>query len=152
MYRLLSEKIAAVPVWVKLVALFLVAGAVALALPAAAGSGHGVIESVLERGYVWYMLLVLLIVKIVMIILCGGAGATGGLFIPVLTVGALAGGLLAELLVFFGVPSEYYSIIVTVTISAFLGATLPRSDYGHSFFYRGSGRILTIFFFPQQEC
>lgn len=146
MYRLLSEKIAAVPVWVKLVALFLVAGAVALALPAAAGSGHGVIESVLERGYVWYMLLVLLIVKIVMIILCGGAGATGGLFIPVLTVGALAGGLLAELVVFLGVPSEYYSIIVTVTISAFLGATLRAPITAIVFFIEALGGFNNILF------
>ena len=96
MYKLLSEKIKAVSIEVKLIFLFVLIGLVGLLLPSAVGSGHSVIDGIMIREYLWYMILTLLAVKIILIRLCGGAGATGGLFLPILTIGALTGGLLAE--------------------------------------------------------
>ena len=121
-------------------------GLVGLLLPSAVGSGHSVIEGIMIREYLWYIILTLLAVKIILIILCGGAGATGGLFIPILTIGALTGGLLAELMLLTGVPSEYYSVIVTVTIASFLGATLRAPITAIVFFIEAFSGFNNILF------
>lgn len=146
MYKLLSEKIKAVSIEVKLIFLFVLIGLVGLLLPSAVGSGHSVIDGIMIREYLWYMILTLLAVKIILIILCGGAGATGGLFIPILTIGALTGGLLAELMLLTGVPSEYYSVIVTVTIASFLGATLRAPITAIVFFIEAFSGFNNILF------
>lgn len=144
LYSLLGEKIRKVPTEVKLIAVFILVGAAGLILPAAAGSGHSVIEQVNGRGMVWYMIAVLLVVKVVLILLCGGAGATGGLFIPVLTVGALTGGLIAELCLVLNMPAEYYSAVVLMTVSAFLGATLRAPITALLFFIEALGGINNV--------
>ncbi len=146
MYSLLGERIKAVPIEVKLIILFFIIGAVGLVLPAASGSGHAVIENVLDHNVLWYMLLTLLIVKIVTVVLCGGAGATGGLFVPILTVGALSGGILAEILVSCGVPASYYELIVTFCIASFLGATLRAPITAVLFFVEALGGFNNILF------
>lgn len=146
-YSLLSEKLTRkLTLEVKLMVLFVLVGAVGLVLPSAVGSGHGVIEKLFDRGYVWYTVLALFFVKIIMIILSGGAGATGGLFIPILTVGALTGGLIAEMLIGFGFTDRYYAVIVTVTVAAFLGGTLRAPVTALVFFIEALGGMNNVLF------
>lgn len=140
-YKVFSERLTRVPHAVKLAVLFVLVGAVALILPQAAGSGHSVIESLLDRKLVWTLILALLLVKIVLILLSGGAGATGGLFIPVLTVGALTGALVAEAAVALGLPEWCYAPVVAVTIAAFLGGTLRAPLTALAFFMEALGGI-----------
>ena len=146
MYKLLSERLTKISLEFKLIALFVLVGAVGLILPAAVGSGHGVIETLFDRGYVWYTVLALFLVKIVMIILSGGAGATGGLFIPILTVGALTGGLIAETLIAMGFSESWYAVIVTVTVAAFLGGTLRAPITALVFFIEALGGMNNVLF------
>lgn len=153
LYWLLGEKIKNVPIEIKLIVLFLIVGVVGLILPAAAGSGYSVIEKVVSRNQmIWYVMAILLVVKIVLILLCGGAGATGGLFIPVLTVGALTGGLLAELFIAVGLPEQYYSAVVLITISSFLGATLRAPITALLFFIEALGGINNVWIAALSLC
>lgn len=140
-YKYLSGRKLPIPHWAVLAILFAAVAAVAIALPLAAGSGHGLIEALLERKVVWGVILALLAVKIVLITVSGGAGATGGLFIPVLTVGALTGALLAELAIALGAPEAYYAPILLITVAAFLGGTLRAPVTAIAFFIEALGGI-----------
>ncbi|MDR1948859.1 MAG: ClC family H(+)/Cl(-) exchange transporter [Spirochaetaceae bacterium] len=66
------------------------------------GGGHGLIES-LSRGERTLELLILILGgKILFTALCYGSGTAGGIFLPLLACGALAGDILGELLTMAG--------------------------------------------------
>ncbi|MDR2021245.1 MAG: ClC family H(+)/Cl(-) exchange transporter [Treponema sp.] len=63
------------------------------------GGGHGLIESLSVTERSLGMLAVLLAGKILFTALCYGSGTAGGIFLPLLACGALAGDLLGHLLI-----------------------------------------------------
>ena len=54
------------------------------------GSGHGLVEGMMEEK-VWYLVLSYLVIRFVITLIGGNAGASGGIVIPSLAMGALIG-------------------------------------------------------------
>ena len=113
-----------VPLWLKILAAFILTGAVGLYATDALGGGAGIIRKTATLSFEWKTLLVLLAIKLFTIIFCSANGVTGGLFIPILSVGAMFGGLMAKLLVSMGMGEEYYNTIVLICMCAFLGGVM----------------------------
>ena len=67
--------------------------------------------------------LLLLVFKIVITAACIGFGFFGGVFGPALFIGAAVGSLLTGVLVFWGLPVEYYSVLSVATMAA-VGASV----------------------------
>lgn len=111
-----------IPQWLKLVFAFLLCGGVGLALVDTVGGGHALIMNIGNGKYLWWMLLVILAVKLVLIPVCFNSGATGGLFIPMLTIGALIGGLFGNLFTLAGLDANVFKLLIVVSMSAFFGA------------------------------
>ncbi len=79
----------------KLLLPFLLAGVVGLLLPQALGGGTGLMQT-LARGHLALPLLAaLLAAKLLFSLASFGSGAPGGIFLPVLSIGALCGALFA---------------------------------------------------------
>lgn len=113
------------PRLVKLIAVFVLVGIAGLFLADSLGGGLGLIAKLMNGGIVWTTVLILLVVKLVLIVLSFDSGATGGLFVPMLAIGALVGALFAELFVSTGVlDAAYYNTVVLVSMAAFLGAVV----------------------------
>lgn len=115
------------PQWLKLIIAFLFCGCVSLALIDVVGvdtigGGHSLIMSIGNGKFVWWMLLVLLSVKLMLIPVSFNSGATGGLFIPMLTIGALLGGLFGNLFQMAGLETSLYKLLIVISMSAFFGA------------------------------
>jgi H+/Cl- antiporter ClcA len=70
------------------------------------GGGHGLIESLSQTGRSLELLLILLAGKIIFTALCYGSGTSGGIFLPLLACGALAGNILGLVLYHAGYISE----------------------------------------------
>lgn len=88
------------------------------------GSGHNLIEEIVENGNiaVW-LLITVLIVRTLLLVLAGEVQITGGKFLPALAIGALLGELSARGLIHMGlIDSEYRTILILMGIAAFLGA------------------------------
>lgn len=112
------------PQWFKLVFTFLLCGCVGLALVDTVGGGHSLIMNIGNGNYIWWMLLVLLLVKLILIPVSFNSGATGGLFIPMLTIGALLGGLFGNLFQMAGLETSLYKLLIVISMSAFFGASV----------------------------
>jgi H+/Cl- antiporter ClcA len=105
--------------------LFLLTGIFGLLLSETIGSGHDLINVLLKKeNLMFYILAILIIYKIITISLCVSSGVTGGIFVPILTIGALIGAVLAKILIYFGLPDMYYQTIIALSICAFLGSSL----------------------------
>lgn len=74
----------------------LLVGLMALAVPEVLGAGYPALNKALANGYTMGFLAVLLVFKLVSTAASYGTGSAGGVFFPVLCLGAVSGGLVAE--------------------------------------------------------
>lgn len=108
---------------IKLIITLLITGALALWIPTTIGSGHELIIATADMQYSIGTISALFIIKLILVALCFNSGATGGLFLPMLTLGALVGGLIGEACVAMGLNPIFYTGIVVVGMAAFVGAS-----------------------------
>lgn len=88
---------------------FLIAGVVGLCMPEILGGGHGIITSILEHRYAIGYLATLLVCKFLFSMVSFGSGAPGGIFFPLLVLGALVGALFGQIVISYcGVDSGFY--------------------------------------------
>lgn len=88
------------------------------------GTGHGLVEKLLQTHTVWYMLVLVFIARMLMMMTANTAGVTGGVFLPTLAFGAIIGALCGEGAIALGIlEPEHYTLIVVLGITAFLAAS-----------------------------
>ncbi|MBR3868514.1 MAG: chloride channel protein [Clostridia bacterium] len=112
------------PDTVKLIVVFVLTGVLGLFFRDGVYSGHDIIENILSYGESLPLLFALLAVRMIMMILVTDSGATGGIFIPTLAIGALVGAIGGRFLVFAGMPTELFPSVVILGMCAFMGGTL----------------------------
>ncbi|MBE6691031.1 MAG: hypothetical protein E7590_07085 [Ruminococcaceae bacterium] len=89
------------------------------------GTGHHLIEYLIEHREVWWMALILLFARALMVVLSNEVGATGGLFTPLLVFGALIGSLCGEVMINLGwLAPELFPLMVVVGMAAFFSASV----------------------------
>lgn len=104
--------------------IFVATAAIGFASSHLIGTGHGLIEHLLEGDGVWYLLILYLAVRVILLLFATTNGVTGGLFIPSLAFGALIGAIVAKALIGLEIlPKEHYVLIVCVSMAAFLSSS-----------------------------
>ncbi|GAA0115796.1 H(+)/Cl(-) exchange transporter ClcA [Clostridium senegalense] len=107
------------PIEVKTIIPFIVTGIVGVISPILIGGGHNLIMSLSENNYVLVTLLLFLVIKFLLVLICFGSGIPGGIFFPLLVLGALVGNIFGIIVCYsLGVPSIY---ILTFIILAMAG-------------------------------
>ena len=96
-----------------LLPLFLAFG-LAFVLPEALGGGSALVDTLLQKEFALPFLLLLLAVKFAFTMICFGSGVPGGIFLPMLVLGALSGAVFAKLTAMAGIfdPSLAVNFIV----------------------------------------
>ena len=140
----LSEKTAKLPV--KLWITFTITGILGLFFADGAYSGHHLILHILEHDMTTWLLLALFFVRLIMMLLITDSGATGGIFIPTLAIGALAAALIAKLLIFLGMPAELSTTVIFLGMCAFIGGTLRAPLTASVLFLELSGQFSGMFY------
>ena len=120
--HLFINKLKRIPHFLQLTLVFVLCGAAGLWARDFIGGGHELIVHINARSVVPLALLLIFCLKFFLVPVANVSGATGGLFIPTLALGALIGALLAELFIAWGVNPDYYKIIVVLSISGFMSA------------------------------
>jgi len=104
--------------------LFACTAAVGVCLADSLGTGHGLVDQLLEGRTLWYMLILVFLVRALLMMAANTAGVTGGVFLPTLAFGAIAGSLCAQGLTALGLLApEHYTLTVILGVTAFLSAT-----------------------------
>lgn len=108
------QKLIFIPAQARPIIAFLIAGLVGYVLPDVLGGGHNLINKVVSRNYSIKMLIVLLIVKFLFTMISYGSSTPGGIFLPLLSIGALTGAIYGEILNAISVIGKQYVINLIV--------------------------------------
>jgi H+/Cl- antiporter ClcA len=101
---------------------FLLAGVLALVFPAALGSGHAVVD-VLKSSTGVYTLLAIFVVKFLFSMVSFGSGAPGGIFFPLLILGATIGAITGNVAsAWLGVDPALFNNFVIVAMAGYFTA------------------------------
>lgn len=88
------------------------------------GTGHHMIDALVEGKGIWYLLIIYLLSRSIFLMIANTQGITGGLFIPSLAIGAMLGALCGKGMEAIGIfPREYAVIAVIIGTVSFLAAS-----------------------------
>ena len=94
-------------------------------LPQILGCGNVLVDELLSRNFNFEMVLILFLGKWLFTLICFGTNAPGGVFLPVLTLGALAGNIFAEIGINFEIFSAHWTtLFIVFGMAAFFAAVL----------------------------
>lgn len=97
----------------------LVMGGIAgFVLPEILGGGNNLINTISTGQFGVTMLFVLLAAKFAFTMISYGSGVPGGIFLPMLVIGALTGGTFSELLMSFGLSHDYHVTFIILAMAA----------------------------------
>lgn len=93
---------------IKCIIPFIITGVVGITLPIALGGGHDLIMSLKESEFTLIFLILLIVIKFLFTFVCFGSGAPGGIFFPLLVLGALVGNFVGLICIrYLGIPDTY---------------------------------------------
>lgn len=88
-------------------------------------TGHHLMLSLFKYNPTVLMLLLILVIRSTLTLCANTNGITGGMFIPLLVLGALLSAILGNTMtVFFGLDKQYYSVILTLGIVACIASMM----------------------------
>ena len=121
----LYAKLKWIPVQFRQVIPFMIAGVLAFTLPQVLGGGHGIMDNLIEGSFTMKMILLVLVGKFIFSMISYGSGAPGGIFFPLLILGALTGALYGNILVyFFNFSAEYINSFIILAMAGYFTAII----------------------------
>lgn len=107
------------------------AGILGFVLPEILGGGNLLVDSLVVTDYTIGFLCLLFVGKFFFTMICFGSGVPGGIFLPMLVLGAAGGAVLAKLLVLAGLlPAMYYADIIVFGMAAYFSAVVKSPVTG----------------------
>lgn len=102
---------------------FLLAGVLGFIMPELLGSGHNLIDALTHGELALTSVVFLLVAKFVFSAICFGSGAPGGIFFPLLVLGAFIGGIFGMVgTTYFGMSPEYINNFVLLAMAGYFTA------------------------------
>ena len=122
-----AEKIQKIPDYVKIFiafALTLVMGLISLSF---ISTGHHLTLEIFGGSVSLIFLILIVIVRSVLTFFANSNGVTGGIFLPIMAIGAAFSGIIAKLGMMIGLSEEYYTVILVLGITACISGmmTMP---------------------------
>lgn len=107
------------------------AGFLGFVLPGTLGGGNQLIESISHANPGIKMLIILIAVKFLFTMVSYGSGVPGGIFLPLLVIGALAGDLYGSIIVrFMPLDAHYVNNFVVLAMAAYFTAIVKAPITG----------------------
>ena len=126
----------------RIVIAFLAAGVVGLVMPSVLGSGSDLIVSLTGGEMLLGALIVTFVVKFLFSAVSFGSGAPGGIFFPLLILGALIGGIFSMTgTALFGLDPVYMNNFVLLSMAGFFTAIVRAPITGIILLFEMSGSV-----------
>ena len=114
-----------IPSWLKFVLVFLVSGVVALTIPEISDGGHFMMDMLDIAMPSLGVLMLLLVLKYLFSMFSFSSGAPGGIFLPILVLGAYIGAVFGSAVVpIFGFEHDLIYKFVVISMAGFFAATV----------------------------
>ena len=133
MLRVSLDWYRALPVrpWMKPVLPLMMSGMLGFFMPEVLGGGNLLVDSIVTADYALPILLLLFAVKFTFLMVCFGSGVPGGIFLPMLVLGALCGAVFAKGAEAVGVmPAYYMTDCVAFAMAAYFAAVVKSPVTG----------------------
>ncbi|WP_300277639.1 ClC family H(+)/Cl(-) exchange transporter [Peptacetobacter sp.] len=116
---------------VKIMIPFILTGIVGMISPILIGGGHELIMELQNRDFILITLVVFLIIKFLLTFICFGSGVPGGIFFPLLVLGALVGNIVGIVSIrYLGIPSIYIMNFVVLAMAGHFAAIVKAPITG----------------------
>lgn len=126
----------------KLAVPFLCAGVLGFLMPDYLGSGHNLIDQLTTGELLLHTILITLICKFVFSAVCFGSGAPGGIFFPLLVLGAFIGGGFATFGVnYLGLDPMYINNFVVLAMAGYFTAIVRAPLTGIILIFEMTGSV-----------
>ena len=112
--------------------------------PEVLGSGSGLVGQISRGEYALGALALLLLVKFIFSTASFGSGSPGGIFLPLLVLGALTGGLFSRLLGLAGADQSYITGFVVVAMAGYFAAIVRAPVTGVVLITEMTGDFTTL--------
>ena len=133
--KLMDKCVKKFPYWARLIVAFVLTGILGLIFTKFFDDGfaflntggHSLIDVLCHGGVFKYSILMLIgviILRMILLLVCFNSGATGGLFIPMLAIGALLGAIIGTIFVEMGMDSMYFPAVIVISMTTFFGASV----------------------------
>lgn len=104
---------------------FVLSGILGILLPEVLGGGHALIPSMVKGSFPLVFLVTLLVVKFLFTMISYGSGAPGGIFLPMLVIGALSGNIYGDLISgVFGFDPGYSQNLIILAMAGYFTAVV----------------------------
>lgn len=121
---------------------FFCAGVLGFTVPELLGSGHGLIETITHADLALGTILFLLAGRFLFSAISFGSGAPGGIFFPLLVIGALTGGAFASLTVqYLGLDASYMNNFVLLAMAGYFSAIVRAPLTGIILIFEMTGSL-----------
>jgi len=88
-------------------------------------SGHHLIEELMHGQLAWFLLFLFVIVRMTIMIFANCAGVTGGMFLPIMALGAMISSIIGGYLITHSpLTSAYYPVVVVLGITACIASMM----------------------------
>ncbi|MBU3876197.1 ClC family H(+)/Cl(-) exchange transporter [Faecalicatena sp. AGMB00832] len=126
----------------RLMIAFFAAGVLGLLMPSVLGSGHELIVSLTDGEMALGLVILTFFVKFIFSAVSFGSGAPGGIFFPLLILGAMIGGIFAMTGVqFFGLDPVYINNFVLLAMAGYFTAIVRAPITGIILLFEMSGSV-----------
>jgi chloride channel protein len=110
------------------------------------GGGHELIEKMFDAKLPIKILAIVLVAKFLYTMICYGTGFPGGIFLPMLVIGALVGKIYGTILVtYFGIPQEFVVHFMLLGMAGYLTASVKAPITGVILIMEMTGNFSYLF-------
>lgn len=103
----------------------LLAGLLGFVLPEILGGGNRLVDQLLVTEYELWFLFLLLTGKFLFTLLCFGSGAPGGIFLPMMALGAVSGAIFGQIIISLGwMPPELMECCIVLGMAAYFSGAV----------------------------
>ncbi len=120
--KILYGKIKFLNTKTKIIIPFIMAGILGIVFPVVLGGGHKIIEELTLKNGIGFLILIF-IIKFIFSMVSFGSGAPGGIFFPLIVLGAAIGAIFAGISInYFGFDQELYNNLIILAMAGYFTA------------------------------
>jgi H+/Cl- antiporter ClcA len=128
----------------RMLAIFFAAYVLFFLYPDALGSGSFLVSDIGHGKYGLYTLLILLVIKFIYSTASFGSGSPGGIFLPLLVIGSITGGLFSRVLGLAGFDQSYIEGFVVIAMAGYFAAIVRAPVTGVVLITEMTGDFTTL--------